>query len=166
MLAWVLAHELGHLVMKHQEVRSPAVDLCEMRHQQAYLACAMLLNNFSKWLFHIIYQPSFLRLRQIQQLHEFQADDFAVKAMVQAGYDPAGAIENIRAHPEPSEEEIHESHLSSHLLVSLCISVLSRVGVADNWPKKQDRIDAVRRLIKKLQREEKAAKFWAVATQN
>lgn len=79
----------------------------------------MLFNEYHKQLSEMIYQPSFLRLHELLRFNEFRADNFAVKAIMQAVYNPIGGIVFMRMGPESSEKDASEVHLSIHPLVSL-----------------------------------------------
>jgi len=84
-VACVLAHEAGHVVGRHS-VRSI------QNAMGIALAAELLLGEQSEAWGQIAGIGAGLFMMRNSREHEFQADQFAVKYSVAAGYDPAGAV--------------------------------------------------------------------------
>jgi len=84
-VACVLAHETGHVVGRHS-VRSI------QNAMGISLAAELLLGEESEAWTQLAGLGAGLFMLRNSREHEFQADQFAVKYAVAAGYDPAGAV--------------------------------------------------------------------------
>jgi len=84
-LAFIIAHELGHLYYRHPE---------KSIEEDFYTQLGLLV---SKWLFNLDKEDIILSYKLLtakySREHEREADAFAVKLLLKAGYDPLKAVE-------------------------------------------------------------------------
>ena len=100
-LASVLGHELGHIVADHSEDQQQRSFLRELG------VFAVALFTESEVLTHIAGGAADLFTLRYSRTHEYEADEFAIEALVQAGYDPtavADMLASLAQHEQLQDE--------------------------------------------------------------
>lgn len=129
MLAFVLAHELSHLIAKHNNKTRAIEKHYHLRFILAHLICSILIpsrfwrgkpkvDRLYYKLLNAMKKRRLHNVRRINRKHEYEADTFAFDLMERAGYDTEGAVHfqqlMIKLYPEEKQEDYN---MRTHPLV-------------------------------------------------
>lgn len=121
-LAYILAHEMSHILLNHHDKITPLGYARLMRYIQFVFLYSISfpwlemtkrwakIESYAEWLSDKIENPSIKRFYKLRRDHEFEADELAIKMIISAGYDPEGSIQFFQRQKRKSPEDLSKDY--------------------------------------------------------